>query len=142
MNRYSYYLAACHLESRQPIGEDYFRLQFIDRILSSHPDKPYEGLYVDWYEEIPPDDQEVVMEIVRLAHPAPSEPSLADRLSSAWGRLFNQQQSTTNERPPDDGPPLEGGAGAREPRRPIAPLVSGSAGREYPPTEAAHWWAM
>jgi len=142
MDRYSYYLVACKAENRLPLGPDYFQLQFVACVHTMYPDLIDYGQDINCFDEVSDGDRDIIDYLVRTAASTPPEPNLADKLASAWGRLFNQQQSTANERPPEDGPPLEGGAGAREPRRPVAPLVSGSAGREYPPTESAHWWAM
>ena len=141
MDRYAYYLLTCKLECRLPIGRDYFRLQFLDCILAQYPELPVLEDEAEWFDEIPECDKPIVELLARQAPSEYNQPTLADYFTSAWGKLFNRQQSANGEDRPDDGP-IEGGSSVREPRRPLTPLLSGSAGRSYPPTDPPNWAAM
>jgi hypothetical protein len=48
-------------------------------------------------------------------------------------------QLPSQDEPP---PPTDGAPGVREPRRPVAPVLAGSAARTYPPTIQPRWAAI
>jgi len=73
----------------------------------------------------------VMATIEDLVNPQKTDPC-ADNYA---GFYDGDNEPGNNDRPFD-------GSGAREPRRPLSPLLSGSAARAYPPTEPPNWAAM